>query len=56
MCVLLFFTLDAGLLARSQYSEGLRADICRCSSIAKFSPTSFVVVKAVKFVAVIPGK
>jgi len=22
MCVLLFFTLDAGLLARSQYSEG----------------------------------
>ena len=22
VCVLLFFTLDAGLLARSQYSEG----------------------------------
>ena len=22
LCVLLFFTLDAGLLARSQYSEG----------------------------------
>jgi len=22
MCVLLFFTLDVGLLARSQYSEG----------------------------------
>ena len=22
MCALLFFTLDAGLLARSQYSEG----------------------------------
>ena len=22
MCVMLFFTLDAGLLARSQYSEG----------------------------------
>jgi len=22
MCVLLFFNLDAGLLARSQYSEG----------------------------------
>ena len=22
ICVLLFFTLDAGLLARSQYSEG----------------------------------
>ena len=22
MCVLLFFTLDAGLLARGQYSEG----------------------------------
>ena len=26
MCVLLFFTLDAGLLARSQYSEGPATD------------------------------
>ena len=26
MCVLLFFTLDAGLLARIQYSEGPATD------------------------------